>query len=116
MKYYKVTKAHKSHYPSPISFSTGEKVLIGIYDDEYSGWVRVVTSDNNEGWAPVQYLQIKENQGVAIRSYNAMELNTTTGEVVSVLHELNEWGWAKNASNIYGWVPLHTLKKLKVIS
>uniref|UniRef100_UPI003BB7AF64 SH3 domain-containing protein n=2 Tax=unclassified Endozoicomonas TaxID=2644528 RepID=UPI003BB7AF64 len=111
MKKRTVIKRHKSNYPSPISFMAGEVVSIGKYDEEYPGWVWITKTDGNEGWAPVQFLEIDSNKGVATENYNAVELNTYVGETLLIEQELNEWGWAKNSLGSFGWVPLETLNK-----
>ena len=110
MKTITVIKSHKSNYPNPISFEKGDLLSVGMHDDEYAGWVRVTTRDGNEGWAPEQYIELHSDQWVAIENYSAKELNTTVGEKLLVLHELNEWVWVQNSHDRYGWVPLKTTK------
>jgi hypothetical protein len=50
----KVLKAHSSSYPDPISFIQGDELKLGGLDEEYKGWIRVKTKDNNQGWAPIE--------------------------------------------------------------
>ena len=106
MKTITVIKSHKSSYPNPISFEKGDPLSVGRRDDEYDGWVRVTTMDGNEGWAPEQYVKLFSGQWVAIENYNAKELNTTVGEKLLILRELNEWAWVKNSDEMCGWIPL----------
>ena len=110
MKTITVIESHKSNYPHPISFEKGDLLSVGRRDDEYVGWVRVTTRDGNEGWAPEQYIKHHSGQWVAVESYSAKELDTTVGEKLLVLHELNKWAWVKNSEEICGWVPLETTK------
>ena len=52
-------------------------------DDEFPGWVRVVTGDRNEGWAPEVILQENgEARAVAVRGYSARELDVEVGDVL----------------------------------
>lgn len=77
-----VHTAHTSKYPNPIRFQAGVQVEIGIQDDEFPGWIRVTTRDGNQGWAPIQYLQIDFDgkTAIAFQDYSARELNTRFGE------------------------------------
>ena len=107
-----VQTAHTSNYPNPISFMTGEHVDIGIQDDEYPGWIRVMTRDGNQGWAPIQYLQIDEagKTAIALQDYFARELKTRIGEQLILQYELNGWGWVENVHKEIGWVPMSTIQ------
>ena len=72
-----VVEEHKSNYPNPISFKKGESLIIGKKDTEFEDWIWVTTKDENQGWAPMQYLQIEEgNKAVAKQDYTATELDT----------------------------------------
>ena len=55
-----VIEEHKSNYPNPISFKKGESLIIGKKDTEFEDRIWVTTKDENQGWAPMQYLQIEE--------------------------------------------------------
>jgi flagellar basal body rod protein FlgF len=109
-----VHTAHTSNYPNPISFTTGEQVEIGIQDDEFLGWIRVTTRDGNQGWAPIQYLQIDEvgKTAIAKQDYSARELNTRVGEQLILQFEVNGWGWVENVHQETGWVPLTTIRSM----
>lgn len=109
-----VHTAHSSNYPKPISFQAGDRVELGIHDDEFPGWIRVTTHDGNQGWAPVQYLH-KDDVGknaIALQDYSARELNTKIGEQLILLYELNDWGWVENKHKETGWVPLTTIQSI----
>ncbi len=111
-----VQTAHTSNYPNPIGFRAGDRVVLGIQDDEYPGWIRVTTQDGNQGWAPIQYLQIDEagKTAIAKQDYSARELDTRIGEQVILHSELNGWGWVENEHKECGWLPLNTIKKMKI--
>lgn len=109
-----VHTAHKTNYANLISFQAGDRVELGIHDDEFTGWIRVTTKDGNQGWAPIQYLQLDEvgKTGIANQDYSARELNTKIGEELVLHYELNGWGWAENEQDECGWVPLNTIKNM----
>ena len=106
-----VKSPHKSEYPNPISFNKGECLLLGRLDTEFEGWIRTITNDGNEGWAPVDYIEINEckTTGIAKCEYNALELNTTINESLTVLAELCEWILVVNSQGNKGWVPLRSV-------
>ena len=111
-----VQTTHTTNYPNPISFTTGDQVETGICDDEFPGWIRVKTRDGNQGWAPIQYLQIDEagKTAIAKQDYSARELNTRVGEQLILQFEVNGWGWVENVHQETGWVPINTIKKMKI--
>jgi hypothetical protein len=107
-----VIEAHKSNYPNPLRFEKGECLVIGKRDAEFEGWILVTTSDGNQGWAPIDYLDIDDRLGNAITkfSYTATELNTCLGEILTLHYILNEWGWVENNDGACGWVPMKTTR------
>ena len=107
-----VIAAHVSNYPNPIRFQMGDRLVLGRFDDEWPHWIRTKTNDGNEGWAPIQFIEVGENQsqGIAKCDYCAFELNTVLGEKLWVHQELNEWVLAENSADLKGWVPANTVK------
>jgi hypothetical protein len=108
--------AYKSKYPNPIHFQVGDSVEIGIQDEEFPGWIWVITADGNQGWAPIQYLQIDTfgKNAIAFQEYSAKELNTRTGELLVLFYEFNGWGWVENEHKETGWVPLSSIKRMDI--
>jgi len=108
----KVGIAHKSNYPDPISFVTGDELVLGDADDEYIGWIKVTTHEKNVGWAPIEYIELHTDNrlGTAICDYSAVELNTIEEEGLLVLGELNGWYFAENLNGDRGWVPTDSVK------
>ena len=102
--------AHRSSYPSPISFRLGETLTVGRRDDEHPGWIWVTTADGNAGWAHETLLDLGDSgAAVAREDYTARELDTEAGERVRVLSELAGWAWVENERLQSGWVPVTTL-------
>ena len=84
-----VVEAHKSNYPDPIHFQKGDRLMIAKRDTEFKGWIWVTTKDGNQGWAPVQYLQIiDERKAVAKQNYTAVELDTCAGDELLLHNEV----------------------------
>lgn len=108
-----VIQSHKSNYPDPIHFDVGDQVVLGIEDENFPGWIKVITEDGNSGWAPIQYLDVRSKKvAVAIQSYNARELDTKIDDELEVLTLLNGWAFVKTSNGIKAWVPTSTLKIL----
>ncbi|WP_461534934.1 SH3 domain-containing protein [Spongorhabdus nitratireducens] len=105
-----VITAHRSNYPNPVTFNEGESFEVGRRDDEYPGWIWVITSDGNQGWAPIQYLKTSKGRAFALKDYNARELNVNTGDKLHLHHTLNGWVWASDKENSSGWIPLECLE------
>ena len=107
-----VISAHKSKVLNPIKFQVGDVVKAGKTDHEFPGWIWVSPSDGNQGWAPIQYLQldVSGRNVIAIRSYSAQDLDTSNGEILELHWELNGWGWVGNEEKRFGWVPMDRIQ------
>ena len=108
----KVIESYTSKYPDPISFKKGDILKIGRKDIEYEGWVRVSTMNNNEGWAPEAYINLRAIPAVAIKNYSAQELTTNVGDILEHIRTVNEWAWVRNSNGGLGWVPSKTVDLL----
>ena len=102
-----VIKAHKSNYPKPIEFNSKDWLKVGAEDTEYPGWIWVETRDGNEGWAPVEYVELlgEPNRGIARTSYCAQELEVEVGEELQIKNTLCGWYFVTNLRGEIGWVP-----------
>ena len=103
-------KGHKSNYPNPILLKKGECVTPGKKDIEFEGWIWVTTNGGNQGWAPIQYLQLGErsDKAIAKQDYTAKELETCVGDELTLHYELNDWGWVEKNDGSCGWIPMNT--------
>ena len=99
----KVIKEHKSTYPNPIEFKLNDKVSIGEDDVDYPAWVWIKTSDNNEGWAPKEF--IDEINNLSKCDYTAKELNINVDEIIIVINEISGWVYVLNSKEESGWIP-----------
>ncbi len=109
---YLVKTPHNSNYPNPVSLQVGDRVRVGKTDTNFPGWIWVTTADGNQGWAPVQFLEINEVTQTAIctHDYCADELNTEIGEPLVLHCRLNGWGWVENEHKESGWVPMESIQ------
>jgi uncharacterized protein YgiM (DUF1202 family) len=107
---YTVVIAHRSSFPNPICFSTGDAVEVGRRDEKYPGWIWVKVSSGKEGWAPETMIEIHtSNKARALSEYNARELDTFVGERISCLKEYGDWTWVENEDGETGWIPTETI-------
>ncbi|MDA9556459.1 hypothetical protein N9R79_03015 [Vibrio sp.] len=102
-----VVKAHRSKYPDPIEFNSGEKVILAYLNREAFGWVKVKTQDKKCGWVPTELIDINEYESTAItrRNYNSRELNSCVDDMIEIVEELNSWYLAANQLGEVGWLP-----------
>jgi hypothetical protein len=115
---YKGTPPHKviANYSSPygvaILFAKDEIVEILQKETEWPGWIWCINLQGEKRWVPDVYLQIDGNQGRLLKDYNARELAAQKGDAVTVLYQVNEWGWCIDSEGDEGWLPLDHLVEL----
>ncbi|MGQ7249804.1 SH3 domain-containing protein [Halomonas sp. V046] len=107
------TQKHVSEYPNPFYLKQGDKVALGVIDDEYPNWIFITSNAGEQGWAPVQYIEKIEgsSEGILLQDYDNVELNTVIGEKLSVLFELNSWYRVSSSTGEKGWVPVHSVQR-----
>ena len=110
-----VVTGWSSAYPNPITFKAGQSLKTFEQDEEYPGWIRTRTTDGNEGWAPMQYIDCNsEGTATALRDYCAHELSTVIGQRLVVREMLNHWYLATTEAGETGWVPCETTQRWDV--
>lgn len=114
---YQVIKKHINEFPNPITFSKGEKLLIGEKSDEHEAWDNwyfCETQDQLKGWVPGQIIKwLNDEEGEALENYYAKEMDVGEGEILMGERVLNGWVWCKNlTSNEEGWVPAENLTQI----
>ncbi|TOH97769.1 hypothetical protein CGH02_22720 [Vibrio parahaemolyticus] len=107
------TEKHVSEYPNPFYLKQGDKVALGAIDDEFPNWIFITSSEGGRGWAPVQYIEKIEgiSEGILLKDYDNVELNTVIGEKLLVLFELNEWYRVSRSTGEIGWVPVRLVQR-----
>lgn len=104
---------HVSNYPHPFYLKQGDKVTLGVIDDEFPHWIFITNDVGDQGWAPVQYIKRIEGSslGVILQDYDNVELNTVIGETLCVLFELNGWYRVSRLTGEIGWLPVHSVQR-----
>ncbi len=115
---YRVVEEHKPNNRNPIRVKKGETVILGRKSDEEDGWGNWIYCHSlhgtNEGWTPVQIIQIENGYGVVLSDYSAKELDARKGDVVDSELELNGWLWCSRSINFEdGWLPAEKLIALQ---
>jgi hypothetical protein len=105
----KISKSYSAKYKNPIILNTGDIVTLGEEEKEekWKGWIRASTQ-NNEGWIPLQIVNISDDgkTGIISEYYSAKEIDTEEGDIIIVMNKLNGWSWVKKESTgEEGWIP-----------
>lgn len=111
---YRVTEAHRSEFPHPITLQPGDPLQVG---ERYQGpegwdnWYLCQTPGQAAGWVPAQVIgRNAQGEAVAAESYCARELDVDVGQHVRGERELNSWVWCEVIGGTSsGWVPLGVL-------
>ena len=110
---YIVIADYQSPYPNPIIFYQGENVSVGkesTDDPDWKNWLWCEGQNDNQAWAPKQYLKIEADQGRFLHDYNALELSVSVGEKLDIYETINGFGMAEKPNGERGWVPLKNLQ------
>ena len=111
-----VITEHVSEYPDPVFLRKGEQVTLGETDDEYPNWIFATSVSGTQGWVPLQYLEQSacKTSGNMLCDYDSLELNTKSGEILTVQFELNDWYRVTRTNAEVGWVPVMTVQPVPV--
>jgi len=109
-----VIKDYKVSTSDPIRVKEGETMEVEFRETKWEGWVWC-RNEGKEGWIPINYLQIDENKfgAIALRDYDATELNVKKGEKFTIEFEESGWVWISNKAEKTGWIPLENVKIIK---
>jgi|WetSurMetagenome_2_1015567.scaffolds.fasta_scaffold360067_2 hypothetical protein len=123
MNKYIVKQKWTTIYNNPIVLNAGQEIKIDNTKKEenhdWFGWVWCI-SDDNEGWIPIQILNIieqgdKHSKALVEENYSAKEINADIGDIVFGDKVLNGWLWCKKkGTEDYGWLPLQNLSKKRL--
>lgn len=109
----RVVKAHTPEPGAPVQLQAGDIVYIGEESPKYPGWLRLRVPDGRKTWAPEAYVRGNEGEeGRALVDYDARELKSVEGEIVTMLLEVRGWTWVRTEDGREGWVPFDTLEIL----
>jgi uncharacterized protein YgiM (DUF1202 family) len=102
----RVVTSYVSSAPEPVRFRTGEAVVVGRHDQQWTSYVWGTDEAGRAGWVPEEYLQpTGASEAVALRDYDATELTVARGERLEVLSEAGGWLLCRTVAGLTGWVP-----------
>jgi hypothetical protein len=107
----RLTGEHRARYGDPLAVSQGEPLTLTGREDIWEGhrWLWAVAPDGREGWVP-DSLPLETPDGPrAARGYDAIELDCTSGEIVTLLRKSHGWAWCRKADGREGWLPLRLI-------
>lgn len=113
---YEILEEHRPNNSNPIEVRKGETVKLGRKsnaEDGWSNWMYCYSLDSsNEGWVPEQIIEAKNEYGIILKDYSAIELTVSKGEIVEGELELNGWVWCNKLNNFEaGWLPKENMIK-----
>ena len=97
---------HEPPARPPLRVAVGERVHVGRRDDEWPAFV-FVTAAGGSGWVPARHIEA----GVVVAEYDTTELRATAGDVVEVVVDDVEsgWAWCRDVRGQEGWIPHRAL-------
>ena len=108
----RVVSPHVATYTDALKAKKGKLVTCGRRDDEWLGWIWCTAADGKSGWVPEAFLQIEGERGWMLRDYNASELTTLPGEILTVETEQSGWLLCVNAASQRGWIPKRNVEEI----
>ncbi len=110
----RVLEKYRGHYARPIRLRLGDVVQVGVRDEEWPAFAWVTTADGNAGWAPVAWLRpVGGGRAMALREYDARELDAERGDAVLLHLEHGGWWWSERADGTQGWLPAAELELME---
>lgn len=97
---------HEPPARPPLQVAVGERVHVGRRDDEWPAFV-FVTAEGGSGWVPARHVE----GGVVVTAYDTTELRADAGDLVDVVADDVEsgWAWCRDAGGQEGWIPRRSL-------
>ena len=99
----------RAHYRAknrqPLAVATGETVTLGIRDVDWPEFFLATDARGRNGWIHQSCL----DGNVALRDFDARELDANAGDEVRLIELLGGWWWAENEIGERGWLPERVL-------
>ncbi len=92
---------YRAKYRNPLAVSAGENVTPGIRDVDWPEFIWATDPRGRSGWIHQSCLE----GSVALRDYDACELDANAGDSVRLIELLGGWWWAENEIAERGWLP-----------
>jgi hypothetical protein len=107
-----VISAHRSEFPDPLIFRTGEELRFADKETEWPGWVWCTSQAGKSGWAPQAYVRREGDGGVALVDYDATELSVDVGQELLMGTQESGWIWCTDQAGQSGWVPAENVERI----
>ena len=104
-----IIKEHQASYPDPLLVKTGDELIVGKQDSQWSEFVWCTNKNAKSGWVPEKHLDRQGERGVALQNYSTAELTIKVGEMVTLENEDSGWYWVTNKTGQSGWVPMENV-------
>jgi len=104
-----IIKEHQASYPDPLLVKTGDELIVGKQDSQWSEFVWCTNKNGKSGWVPEKHLDRQGERGVAQQKYSTAELTIKVGEMVTLENEDSGWYWVTNKTGQSGWVPMENV-------
>lgn len=101
----RLSRNYRTRYRNPITFKEGERVTPGLRDVDWPEFIWATDARGRSGWVHQDRLQ----GDLAVRDYDARELEANTGDAVRLIEAAGGWWWAENEIGECGWLPDHVL-------
>lgn len=101
-----VTKSHSASLDKYPKVLAGDYVTFYKIEKSAPAWFRGRTTDDIEGYFPVEDFDINESASLAVcvRNYDATELTVFAGDIVEPLASYGGWMQVHHRGDI-GWIP-----------
>jgi hypothetical protein len=102
----KLRRDYRPRNRDPIAFKAGERVVLGIRDTDWPEFIQATDARGRSGWVH----QDRLDGDLAVRDYDARELEANAGDVVRLIELAGGWWWAENEIGELGWLPERDLE------
>ncbi|MGI0071116.1 MAG: SH3 domain-containing protein [Thermoplasmata archaeon] len=79
----------------PIVIRPGDRLTVDERSDEWPAFVFVRNERGQAGWVPEQYVEQRDGAGRATREFDTTSLEPAVGDLLTVLEDHSDWGWAR---------------------
>jgi len=100
------------HDDSPITIRPGEALTVtGDSESDFPAFVPVRTAGGGSGWVPSRHLSPDRPLATVVTAYDTTVLHVTAGQVLTLLAEDRDsgWAWCADERGREGWVPYRLL-------
>jgi hypothetical protein len=97
----RLKRNYRTRYRNPIAVKAGETVELGVRDVDWPEFIWATDTRGRSGWVHQSFL----DGNVAVRDYDARELDANAGDSVRLSEPAGGWWWVENEIGEFGWLP-----------